>query len=403
MATVTADEPDPGALPNTTSTEVTVLFPPDVRISDSINLPDDQLLDFDPVAAGSVVTGDIIISNLGGQSLTVAGLIGAPQPPFNLSDPGSCLGSTLPGGASCTLVVTFAPAGPGLFADRFDLDFGSFRAPIALTGESPAGLADISLTKQSDRIEILVPGEADRFTFTVTVHNAGPDAAAVEVRDKLPRGLQIPAGFPPAPSIGTYDPRSGMWRVGTLARGQTETLILVAGQAGTFTGCVSNRATARLTDPGQADPNEADNIDQVDVGVGGCTDLAILDIAGDFLPSTPRRARWAVTFGMLGPGSTVQTPFSIEFRLPNGAVFEDLALTGERVVPLSCQVRRRQVRCASPAGASLVCGPLQGFALCRAEITATAPRRLSGPLSVTIEGATPDPVPNNNRARFNGP
>jgi len=110
-----------------------------------------------------------------------------------------------------------------------------------------------------------------------------------------------------------------------------------------------------------------------------------------------------VTFGMLGPGSTVRTPFSIEFRLPNGATFEDLSLAGEQVVPLTCQVRGRQVRCESPAGASLICGPLQGFTLCRAAITARAPRRLSGPLSVTITGSTPDPVPNNERAQFHGP
>ena len=194
-----------------------------------------------------------------------------------------------------------------------------------------------------------------------------------------------------------------MWRVGTLARGQSETLVLVAGQDKAFTGCVSNRAEARLIDPGLTDPNPADNTDQVDVGVGGCTDLAILDIAGDFLPSIPRRARWIVTFGMLGPGSAVQGPFSIEFRLPNGATFDNLALSGEQVVPLNCQSRGRQVQCASAAGASLVCGPVQGFALCRAEITATVPRRLSGPLAVTIESPTPDPVPNNNRSRFDGP
>lgn len=403
LATVSADEPDPGALPNSTSTSVTVLFPPDLRITDSINLPDDRLLDFGPTDAGVVAAGDLTLTNLGGQGLTIAGVSGAPQPPFNLSDPGSCLGSVLPGGGSCTLVVTFAPIGPGLFTERFVLDFGTFTAPIDLTGESPAGLADISLTKQTDRVEILIPGQPDRFTFTLAVHNAGPDAAAVEVRDKLPRGLRIPAGSPPIPSTGSYNPRNGVWSVGLLPRGRTETLILVAGQDKKFTGCVTNLATARLVDPARTDPDPTDNSAQVDVGVGGCTDLAILDISGAFLPSNPRRVQWVVTFGMIGPGSTAQGPFSIDLRLPNGANFEDLTLTGEQVAPLNCQAKGKKVLCSSPPGTSLVCGPLQGFALCRVEITATAPRRLTGPLAVTIESLTPDPVPNNNRANFQGP
>lgn len=403
LAAVSADEPDPGVLPNVTSTSVSVLFPPDLRITDSINLPDDRTLDFGPTDANDVVTGNLTLTNLGGQGQSVAGPAGAPQPPFSLDDPASCLGSILPGGASCSLVITFAPLGPGLYADRFDLDFGSFIAPITLTGESPAGLADIALTKLSDRSEILVPGGADRFTFTLTVSNAGPDGAEVEVRDKLPPGLRIPAGVAPVPSSGTYDSRSGLWRVGILARGQSESLLMVAEQEKNFIGCASNKAEARLVAPGPSDPNTADNSARVDVGVGGCTDLAILDVTGRFLPTTPRRARWDLSFGMLGPGSTVQPPFSIEFRLPAGATFEGLALSGERVVPLNCQARGRQVECSVQTGAPLVCGPLQGFALCRAEITALAPRRLSGPLAITIEGATPDPVTSNNRTQFDGP
>jgi hypothetical protein len=226
--------------------------------------------------------------------------------------------------------------------------------------------------------------------------------AGIQIRDKLPRGLQIPPGTSPAASLGSYDPKSGVWSLGTLPPGTMESLILVAEQEGSFTGCVTNEASAELTDTILVDPVTDNNTARVDVGVGGCTDVAILDIAAEIVTSRPRRVKWTVAFGMLGPGSSVRTPFSMEFKLPSGATFDAFTLTGEAVPALSCAAKGRRVRCSSATDATLVCGPLHGFAVCQATLTATAPGRLSGPFAITIAGSTADPDSSNNRARFSG-
>jgi uncharacterized repeat protein (TIGR01451 family) len=63
-------------------------------------------------------------------------------------------------------------------------------------------------------------------TYTVRVHNLGPDAATnTVVTDKLPAGLAFVSA---SPSQGTYQPGTGQWSVGTLASGGVATLSIIA-------------------------------------------------------------------------------------------------------------------------------------------------------------------------------
>jgi uncharacterized repeat protein (TIGR01451 family) len=63
-------------------------------------------------------------------------------------------------------------------------------------------------------------------TYTVTVHNLGPNPATdVFADDPIPPGLTFISA---SPSQGTYAPQSGIWMIGTLAPGTAAVLTVTA-------------------------------------------------------------------------------------------------------------------------------------------------------------------------------
>ena len=83
--------------------------------------------------------------------------------------------------------------------------------------------ADLSVTKTAST---LTPNVGDNITFTITVSNAGPDAATnVTVADLLPSGYTYVSKLP---SQGTYTQASGAWVIGTIANGGSATLTVTA-------------------------------------------------------------------------------------------------------------------------------------------------------------------------------
>ncbi|WP_206412552.1 NEW3 domain-containing protein, partial [Lysobacter enzymogenes] len=65
------------------------------------------------------------------------------------------------------------------------------------------------------------PTVGTNVTFTVTVTNNGPSAAAgVNVNDQLPSGYTFVSANP---STGTYTAGTGVWAVGNLANGASAT------------------------------------------------------------------------------------------------------------------------------------------------------------------------------------
>lgn len=86
-------------------------------------------------------------------------------------------------------------------------------------GELPP--ADLSLTKVVDDP---APSPGDEVTFTIVIRNSGPwEATNVAVRDTIPDGLDITTV---TTSQGSYDSNTGIWAVGTLAVGETDTLYI---------------------------------------------------------------------------------------------------------------------------------------------------------------------------------
>jgi len=107
--------------------------------------------------------------------------------------------------------------------------------------------ADLSLTKVVDDS---TPNEGDNITFTVTITNSGPSTATnVAVSDTLPAGFT--AG---SPSQGGF--AAGVWSVGTLTNGQSETLT-ISGPAGSAGNTETNSAQVSASD--QPDPDSTPN------------------------------------------------------------------------------------------------------------------------------------------------
>jgi large repetitive protein len=113
-----------------------------------------------------------------------------------------------------------------------------------------AQVADLSVTKRVNQAQ---PVRDEVITFTLTVNNSGPDTATgVSLKDELPEGLVFVSSVP---SLGEYDPSSGIWAVGVLDAGTSATLELAARV--TTAAKVSN--TAQVFTADQADPDSTPN------------------------------------------------------------------------------------------------------------------------------------------------
>ena len=87
----------------------------------------------------------------------------------------------------------------------------------------PDATVDLELDKNVDNPS---PAIGEVVTFTVVVNNQGPSTATgVVVTDQLPSGYTF-TGF--STTQGTYNSATGVWTVGTIASGLSETLTITA-------------------------------------------------------------------------------------------------------------------------------------------------------------------------------
>ncbi len=152
--------------------------------------------------------------------------------------------------------------------------------------------ADIQVQKTVDSTAVSVGMEA---TFTITVRNAGPDAATgVEVTDAMPAGLSYISG---TASTGTYDESTGKWTIGNLALNGTATLTVVANvtQEGTITN------TAHVSRRDQFDPAPANDASGVTVN-GLAADLQVVKTVDKSSPNVGDRVTFTIAVTNNGPG-----------------------------------------------------------------------------------------------------
>jgi uncharacterized repeat protein (TIGR01451 family) len=118
----------------------------------------------------------------------------------------------------------------------------------------PPPPADLKLAKSVDNPSP-VGSEVVEFTLEVSNLSKG-DAYGVVVRDRLPKGMEIPAGLAAATDSGSYDPTSGEWRVGRLAGDESALLSIPARiSQSPQPACVVNRAQSTS----DSDPDLSNN------------------------------------------------------------------------------------------------------------------------------------------------
>jgi uncharacterized repeat protein (TIGR01451 family) len=189
-------------------------------------------------------------------------------------------------------------------ADQFDPNTANNTATAAVTPQT----ADLSLTKTVDKP---TPNVGGTVTFTLTLHNAGPDpATGVVVSDPLPAGLTFQGANP---SQGTYDPATGVWTFGTLAANATATMTITALVVAPTTA--TNVAVASSS---PFDPNLDNNTATATV-TPQQADLALTKTVSNPTPNVGDAVVFTITLTNHGPNDA--TNVKVDDVLPAGLTF----------------------------------------------------------------------------------
>jgi uncharacterized repeat protein (TIGR01451 family) len=179
-------------------------------------------------------------------------------------------------------------------------------ALVDLNGVSPA---DIQVLKTVDNN---TPAMGTNVTFRVTVANGGPeDTTGVEITDQLPTGLDFVSA---TPSQGTYTSATGIWNLGAVDAGQTETLDIVATVSAA--GAITN--TALKTDQDAFDYVTSNDWSSVTLNDDTSADLALNLTASHEPVAVGTPFTYQISVVNLGPASA--TGVTVTDDLPSGLV-----------------------------------------------------------------------------------
>lgn len=179
--------------------------------------------------------------------------------------------------------------------------------------------ADLSLTKTVSNDQ---PNLGDNVTFTVTISNAGPDAADdIVVRDFFPTGLTLQSS---TTSAGSFEPVGGLWTIPSLASGSSATLSLVAtvDTAADVTNLAEILQSSEFDPdsvPGDAAPDQ-DDIASVTLSPQ-VVDIALLKMVDDDNPNVGDDIDFTLTLSNDGPSTA--TGVQVTDLLPAGLTFRD--------------------------------------------------------------------------------
>jgi uncharacterized repeat protein (TIGR01451 family) len=191
--------------------------------------------------------------------------------------------------------------------DQFDPNPANNSASVTVGGVSQP--ADLAI---GNSVDIAMPNLNNVILFTLTLSNVGPnDATDVQVTDMVPPGLAFVSA---SPQVGTYDPSTGRWTLGTVAVGDTPVLFLRARVVNPTPGT----NTATITHADQTDPNPANNQSSA-TWVPQLADLALAETVNNPTPAVGSNVAFTVTLTNNGPSSA--TTVQVTDRLPAGLTF----------------------------------------------------------------------------------
>ena len=178
-------------------------------------------------------------------------------------------------------------------------------------------IADLSLTKETDRD---APNVGDNVTFTITLNNAGPDAATgVKVKDALPEGFSYVSS---TAAQGSYSPLSGEWNVGTVTPG-ANTILYIVGKVTSSTAKIND---AEVIAANQFDPDStpgngvATEDDQASItATPQIADLSLGKVVDKPAPNLGENITFVIGINNAGPDTA--TNVSVLDRLPAGVSY----------------------------------------------------------------------------------
>ena len=384
-ATVDSITPDPDPSNNTSTVDTTINTSADIRIVKS-DSPD-------PVIAGETLTYSMVIFNAGPSDALDVVLSDA-IPACVLSSeysldagvtwigwPGSINLGTIAAGASVTVLIrgVVDPSCTGTITNTAtvdsitpDPDPSNNTSTVDTTINTSA---DISVVK-SDNPDPVVAGET--LTYTMVVANAGPsDALDVVLSDAIPACVLSPeysldGGITWIAWIGSIN-------LGTIAAGDSVTVLIRGSVDTSCSGTITNTATVDSITP---DPNPNNNTSTVDTTITLSADISVVKSYNPSPATAGETLTYTMVVGNAGPSDALDVVLSDaipacvlnpEYSLDGGITW--IGWTGS--INLGTFV----------SGASVVVlirGVLDSA--CTGNITNTA----------AVSSPTPDPNPNNN-------
>ncbi|MFM7292884.1 MAG: isopeptide-forming domain-containing fimbrial protein, partial [Planctomycetia bacterium] len=194
-------------------------------------------------------------------------------------------------------------------SDVWDPDNGNNTAKTPIDAQA----ADLVVAKTVDDA---TPNVGALVTFTVTLDNLGPSTARdVEVDDLLPAGLAYQSH---TASTGDYDEGTGVWTVGDVASGATNTLTIVALVTAPSSGPAPARTNTAAATSQTIDPNPGNNTDSSTV-TPKQADLAVEKVVSDNTPKVGDTITYTITVSNRGPDTA--TNVVVNDNLPAGLIF----------------------------------------------------------------------------------
>ncbi|EKF85053.1 carboxypeptidase regulatory-like domain-containing protein [Methanobacterium formicicum] len=184
-----------------------------------------------------------------------------------------------------------------------DLEPGNDHDSVTVT-VGPA--SDLEITKTVDKTS---PEYLDTITYTITVHNNGPDNAnGVTVTDLLPTGLR----YIQDDSNNAYNPTTGIWTIGTLTK-NTNTVLHILAQVMVSNTTITNIATVNGTNH---DQNSTNNETNTTITIGPASDLGIAINVNDAHPKYLDFVEFTLTAYNYGPDNAPNA--KVNFTAPAG-------------------------------------------------------------------------------------
>ncbi len=247
--------------------------PGTIRLCQDVTLPSGALLNFDYRGAWDMTFGatldrtfDVTVEPSGGGGALLSETLLTAGAGTTVLDTGSLQGS-----------VDLSAAGPGGRRVCFDWFIpepftGPGQFQIDNVSVASVGQADLAIDKTVDND---TPAIGDSVTFTIDItHLEGGGVASVRVEDRLPSGTSYQAS---TTTQGSYNPSTGIWQVGSLTVGQTETLTIRA-EVLTTAGITN---TANIAFSNLPDPDTGNNRDSASLNAEAA-DLEVEKLVTEF-------------------------------------------------------------------------------------------------------------------------